>query len=214
MQSPIRRVEDLRGFVLQQEAIAGEREREMVRLQNLTVNLGREEEILRKTELVITEIAQKVLGSSSGVIDQLVTGGLRAVFTDQKLEFKTKIDRYRGKTAMKFELLHNDHQAPLMEGYGGGVIVVIGILLRVAVIMALNLRRVLLLDESLANVAEQYVPNVSALLKKLCRELGFTILLVTHSEHFAEEADTHYQARDGGPEGTIFVKMKSHKEDK
>lgn len=201
------RLELLREAVVREEGRREERLREVQELSARVKALSDEEEILRQAELAITELAQKVLGSSTKNIDTLISGGLKAVFQDQSLEFKTVIDRYRGKTAMRPILMQNGHEAPIMEAYGGGVLVVVGVLLRVALIMALNLRKVLVLDETLSHVSEVYIPGVSALLRKLCKELGFEILLVTHADLFAEGADRHYHGKEG-PDDTVVFELK------
>jgi len=109
---------------------------------------------------------------------------------------------------VRFILLQDGQEAPITDSYGGGVIVVAGVLLRVVTIMALKARRFLVLDETLAHVSKQYVPNVSKLLNKLCLELGFNILMVTHTEEFSDYAQTHFRVK-AGKMGTEIEKVKS-----
>jgi len=157
-------------------------------------DLETEHDLLEKVEATLQHIGSKVLGQSTQTIDKLLTTGLRLVFEDQDLTFRTKVEKFRGKTAIKFELFDGAHTAPLMDAYGGGVLAVAGVLLRVVTIVTLNMKRVLFLDETLAHLSDQYHANASRLLKKLCDELGFTILMVSHQPAFAEHATTHYLA--------------------
>jgi len=154
-----------------------------------------ESRVITDTESLLFHISSKVLGSSTGAIDKLVTAGLQLVFEDQNLALTTELDKQRGKTAIRFKLTENGQAAPIREGYGGGVLALVGVLLRVTTILILDLKRFLVLDESLAHVSEQYVHPTSKFLKKLCEELGFDILMVTHQKEFAEYADLHFEAK-------------------
>jgi len=51
----------------------------------------------------------------------------------------------------------------------------------------------ILLDESLAAVAEHYVPRVGRFLRMLAERLGVDILAVSHSQTLVEEADLAYR---------------------
>ena len=167
--------------------------RTVTSLENELTDLSSDVELLTKVEQTLLHISTKVLGQSTKNIDKLVTVGLRIVFNDQNLEFVTSTDRYRGKTAIKFDLLENGRSAPLMDAYGGGVLVIVGVLLRTFTTMSLGLRRLLFLDETLAHLSESYIDNASGLLKKLCDELDFTIIMVTHQPEFASHADVVYE---------------------
>lgn len=167
------------------------------------VNLNEQSDLLTKVEQTLLHISTKVLGQSVETVDKLVTTGLRVVFDDQVLEFKTATTRQRGRTGVKFDLLDGGIPHPLADSFGGGVLAVVGVLLRVTTIMSLDLRRVLFLDESLSHVAPKYVDNTSALLKKICDELDFTISLVSHTPEFASQADNHFEASKSAS-GTVF----------
>lgn len=172
-------------------------------LDTLIHTLSEEGSLLQKVDEVLLQVSSKVLGQSTTKIDKLVTHGLRYVFEGQDLTFRTEVDRFRGKTSVKFRLLHNGIEAPLLEAYGGGPLAVAGVLLRVVAILVLDLQRVILLDESLSFVSAEYVGATSKLLRKLCADLDFTILVVTHNEKLAEHADRRYVAVES-PAGTRF----------
>jgi len=177
------------------------------RLGEEVIRLKEDILITQQAEEVIGRISQQILGQSISTVDQLITGGLRLVFDNQQLEFRTTTEKLRGKTTAKFHLNEDGKSWPLMDSYGGGVLVVAGVLLRVTVIVVLGLRRILLLDESLSHLSPQYVENASKLLKKIGADLGFEILLITHDAELAVHADHHYQATKG-PNGTVFKKVR------
>jgi DNA repair ATPase RecN len=161
--------------------------------------------LLGRVEQTLLHVSSSILGQSVSSIDQLVTQGLRLVFDDQKLTFSTRIDRLRGKTGVRFELDSGGVVAPLTESYGGGVLSVVGLLLRVVTIMTLKMRRVIMLDETLAHLSNAYVPNASNLIRQLCAQLDFTIIMVTHEADFTVHADRTYRVKNSGG-ATTFEK--------
>jgi len=168
---------------------------EFIRVANECEELKTEAALLTDTESLLFHISSQVLGSSTGAIDKLVTAGLQVVFEDQNLALETELDKQRGKTAIKLKLTESGETAPIRDGYGGGVLALVGVLLRVTTILILDLRRFLVLDESLSHVSDQYIHPTSKFLKKLCEDLGFEILMVTHQQEFAEYADRHFEAK-------------------
>jgi ABC-type thiamine transport system ATPase subunit len=64
-------------------------------------------------------------------------------------------------------------------------------------IQRFGLRKFMALDESFNNVSAEYIPNVSKLLKSLCDDQGFDMLLVTHQEGLAAAADNVYKVSPG-----------------
>lgn len=181
-----------------------DRARVVREMAELIQTLTHEEQLLNRVDEVLLQISSKVLGQSTTKIDRLVTHGLRTVFEGEDLKFRTEVERFRGKTAVRFKLMCDGVEAPLLEAFGGGPLAVAGVLLRVVAIIVLDLKRVILLDESLSFVSAQYTEATSRLLRKLCADLDFTVLMVTHNPKFAEFADRHYAAKRG-PEGTQFT---------
>lgn len=183
-------------------------ERALADLEERMATMAQNIHVLGQVDTVLNELSIRLMNQSTSSIDKMVASGLRFVFDDVDLDFRTVVDKFRGKTSVKFILTQNGEEAPIMDSYGGGVIVVAGVLLRIVTIMTLRAKRFLLLDETLAHVSAQYVPRVSELLLKLCNELGFSILLVTHNADFAEFASTHFEARADSPSGgTVFNKV-------
>jgi len=199
---------NLNNFDRQVSSLEGRRDeavRTVTAFETELTELSDSIELLTKVEQTLLHISTKVLGQSTKNIDRLVTAGLRLVFDDQNLEFTTSTEKYRNKTAIKFQLLENGRSAPLMDAYGGGVLVIVGVLLRTFTTMSLGMRRILFLDETLAHLSEQYIDNASRLLKKICDELDFTIIMVTHQPEFAAHATLGYKALARGGE-TVFEK--------
>jgi DNA repair ATPase RecN len=198
------RADSLRQALLIEEGMLRSAESTLSSLESLVASLSEENQILIQTEAALSDLTSKVMDSSTSSIDKMVTQGLQYVFDDMDLEFKAVVDKYRGKTAVKFTLLQNGEEVPILDSYGGGVVVVTGVLLRVVTIMALKARRFMILDETLSHVSKKYISRVSSLLSKLCSDLGFDIVLVTHSPEFAEYADYHFTAKPAPDGSTVF----------
>lgn len=201
-----RRLEDLQQKVLIEEGSLRSKELALQQLVALLNTLETEIGVLGQVDAALNELSSRVMGQSTKFIDNLVTTGLRYVFDDLKLDFKTEVDKYRGKTSVRFVLTQDGQEAPIMDSYGGGVVVVAGVLLRIVTVISLKGRRFLLLDETLAHLSKQYIPNMSRLLSKLCESLSFDILMITHTEDFAEYATSHFKATSVNG-GTVFNKV-------
>ena len=167
--------------------------------------LREEVALLEKADQVLLTVSSQSIGESTQKLDKLVTYGLRATFDDLNLRLQTVTDRSRGKTATKFEI-HQDGQTYSLESsYGGGVLCIVGFLMRVMTIMAFGLRRVVLLDETFAHLSNQYHSNASKLVKRIVKDLGFHVIMVSHETAFAEHADQHYKIETGS-KGVTFRK--------
>jgi hypothetical protein len=189
--------------IARHEGVRMARSEAVARLRALVEDGEHEAGVLEKVNEALLLLSAKVLGTSTEKIDRLVTAGLRLVFDDQAIGFETTVDRKRGKAQVEFRVTCDGIEAPPTEAYGGGLVVVIGVLLRVVAVMLLKQRRVLVLDESLSMLSIQYVPGASRLLNKLAGDLGFDILMITHQDLFAAHAKKHYEARRG-TKGTEF----------
>lgn len=165
--------------------------------------LVRSRELLRKCETLFTQLVVKVTEQSLERFTSLVTRGIQYVFSDPSLVFSATVEKFRGKTAVKFSM---GEDVPILQSYGGGLVTVISVLVRVYVIMSIEGRRVLFLDESLSHLSRDYVPRISKLLRKLSEELGFKILMISQDPTFTSECTSHYEAVRKQDKGTVFEK--------
>jgi hypothetical protein len=153
--------------------------------------------------LIDTEVTESVQ-----VVERLLTEGLQAVFEDMDLQVKAQVELQRGKVAVDLVTIQTQPDGTVTEGdstdaYGGSVSTMESVLLRIIVILRRDLRPMLLLDESLGAVADQYVPNVGRFLSLLCARLGMDVLAVTHNATLVEAADKAYRIRKVGGAATF-----------
>lgn len=159
-------------------------------------------------------IDREVVDNAS-TAEKLLSEGLQAVFDDLDLSVRAEVDVQRGKVSVDLITIEKQADGGVTEGActesnGGSVSTVQSVLLRIVVLTRRGLRPLLLLDESLAAVAEQYVPRVGQFLAMLCGSLGVDILAVSHNPVIVEAARHSYRISKQGGEAT-FKKIRTGK---
>lgn len=132
---------------------------------------------------VVQAVAQTVQQRAHSKICAVVTRSLRCVFGEE-YEFKIDFVRKRGKTEAVLSVVKDGNEIDPMTGSGGGVVDVAAFALRCAALVMSKprRRRVLLLDEPMKFVSENYRPAVRAMIESLAEELQVQFIIVTHDE--------------------------------
>lgn len=129
-------------------------------------------------------------------IETLVTHGVQTIFGDD-LTFHVISEQKANRAEVSFSLRSSmgdeTVETPILDARGGGVAAVVGFLLRLIITLLREDRPLLVLDETFAQVSDGYLPNVGQFVKELVDQTGAQILMVTHSDVFAEYADAKYQ---------------------
>ncbi len=124
---------------------------------------------------------------------QLASTGLKHIIHDQNLQFSIKQEPKYNRLAMKFVLEEDGHEGDPIASYGGGAAVIISFILRIAVMTRMKMANLLILDESLASLANAYVPSAAEFMHQLSEETGINILMVTHNDEFLKNAHVAYE---------------------
>lgn len=169
---------------------------EQQRAQQIELRLAEIEtdkaELVKAVALIDKAIAH-ISANGISKIESIVTGGMQLAFDDPTLGFRVvKSEAERG-SKYRLEGVRGEVQGPFLDTFGGGVWNVVGFLLRVIMVKRFKLGKVLVLDEAFNNVAARFQPQVSALLKSLTRDHGFTILAITHQPLLVAQADNIYR---------------------
>lgn len=131
-------------------------------------------------------------------IETLVTNGLKTVFNeDMRFVVQQKVVGKRTDIKFKIESYYDGVfvETDILSARGGGVASVTGFLLRVIMVLLTGSRRILFLDETFAQVSDDYLPNVAQLLDDLSQEYGFQFILVTHrNPEIIDVSDRVYRA--------------------
>lgn len=153
--------------------------------------------LLLKAQNVIDQTITKVSEGGVSKMEKMITDGLKLAFPDKDLQFI--IDKKTGARGNSYQFLLREGETidTIMDSFGGGVINVIQLLIRVILIQRFGLRRFLALDETFNNLSVEYRARVSELMKSLCEEQGFDILMITHIAEFAHAADKVYAVSKG-----------------
>jgi len=190
-------------------------------LKNVTSNVKRLEKDIASQRLDIEDLDKISVYSNSVVADKLqgvkdkvepvVNEALKLVFLEDDLyfEFRTKIAYDKTQYYPVIGNRKNGSEGGVNE-HGGGVITLASVILRMVFIILQDKPRLLVLDESLNPVSPAYRPKVSGFLSRICKELDFTLVLITFDEYngFSNSADVVYEAKQGKFKTTKFEKVK------
>lgn len=169
---------------------ADARRREVAQLTARVEMLGKVGELLRA-------LLDKLVLDQVRTIEGVVTEGLRAIFPDLGLAFEAEVGAKYNKIAIDFLIRQGEGDAAVrgapLESFGGGPSSVSSLILRLLVLMRLKKFPLLLLDETLAAVSDEYLDDAGEFLRKLAATTGIDILLVTHKAAYLDHADHAFQ---------------------
>jgi DNA repair exonuclease SbcCD ATPase subunit len=134
---------------------------------------------------MLQELAQGVQEQAHACIAEIVSKCLETVF-EEPYQFKIEFERKRGKTDARLVFLRDEHEIDPLEGSGGGVIDVASFALRLACLVLSRppARKIMILDEPMKFVSEDYRPRVRFLLETLAEEMGVQFVIVSHDKAF------------------------------
>ena len=134
-----------------------------------------------------------------------MTEGLRTIFHDQDLSFKAEVGVSRGKVSVEFFICQGDPdnggiKAPPLDAFGGGPSSIVSLILRILTLLRMKRKRILLLDETLAAVSDDYIEATGQFLQKLAVASDLSLFMVTHKPAFLDHTTGSYQG-DSRAEG-------------
>lgn len=118
----------------------------------------------------------------------IVTKAISTVF-EEPIEFVVQFVERRGVSECDLSLKIGEDYYDILNEQGGGVADVCSMCLQMAFIMMSQVNRVLVIDEPARHMDVVAQERFIAVLKQLCQELKFTIIMVTHSQAFSDNAD-------------------------
>lgn len=130
-------------------------------------------------------------------VGRIVSKGLAGVFGEE-LELVVEMGQRGDLPTTQFSVRDGRGLVTeIVDARGGGLVNVTSFLLRVLLLLSARpkMSRLLVLDETFSNVSAEYVPTLTALLRRVVDEGGFQILLVTHRPELADVADVAYRFR-------------------
>ena len=163
-------------------------------------------EVLIKENLEQREIARKAAGlvqdNLAAKLSGIVTKAISTVF-EEPIEFVVQFVERRGVSECDLSLKIGEDYYDILNEQGGGVADVCSMCLQMAFIMMSQVNRVLVIDEPARHMDVVAQERFIAVIKQLCQELKFTIIMVTHSQAFSDNADKVFTVTKKG--GVSYV---------
>jgi DNA repair exonuclease SbcCD ATPase subunit len=189
------RISGFRERLIRMETLRTQHLKQVAEVEKEIEDLTRAIEVHTKSSVVLKSLLHDMVEENLKSIDKLVTEGLRRVFHDQvNITFKSELVERNNQLQISFRTEQGRAEGSAINSFGASVTVVESLLLRIIVILKTGLAPVLLLDESLAQVSDEYIEPLGSLIQSLCHDLNMTVLLVTHQHEFQETADVVYKA--------------------
>jgi hypothetical protein len=163
--------------------------------------LTAEAEVLREVNELFKALLDKLVLGQVQTIEGVVTEGLRAVFYDQELTLESEVSQKYHKIHIDFFLRQGAKDGIVIRGkplesFGGGPASVASLVIRAMTLLRLKKWPILLLDETMAAVSDDYVEQMGAFLRKLAQSAKIDVLLVTHKQAYLENANVAYQGTE------------------
>lgn len=137
--------------------------------------------------------------------EEMVNTALQSIFPEkQDLRFFFTTETKRGISTIIPHLTRGNVDG-LTDSHGGGLIAPISLVLRVITNIFANNLPLIMIDESLVHISAEYQLATAQFLETITRELGITVLLVTHQPMFAEKADKIIKLSQNDMRSTYIV---------
>ena len=151
--------------------------------------------IARKAaKLVQDNLASKLSG--------IVSKALSAVF-EEDIKFVVNFVERRGVSECDLFLRIGDYDYDILNEHGGGVADVCSLCLQMAFIMMSDVSRTLIIDEPARHMNEVSEERFISVLRELCKELSFTVIMVTHSQAFVDGSDRVFKVIKKGEDSYV-----------
>ena len=135
---------------------------------------------------------------SIGALKETLNTALQYVIADKNYACNLTLEDKRGTKNLYISLhdLDEDTEVDMKHGVGQGVRAVVGSILRIFYLINQS-SPILLYDEKLAALSDQYIPRYFEFLHKLCEEKQLVLVLICHDPRFFDYADRTYLVNDG-----------------
>lgn len=173
--------------------------------------LQKEMEILTQVKILLQQSSMFAREQARKQIEGMVTHALQYIFGEEDMQFRVEIEEVRGRADGEFYVVslyggETPIQTRPQDARGGGVVDVISLALRAAMLQATHMDGPMILDEPGKHVSAEYSRNVAQFLKELSSAFGRQIILVTHNGELASMGDTSYlvELREGQSHVSLF----------
>ena len=165
--------------------------KEKKRLKRSVRDLDKQFENIVMATKIVQEVASETQKQLEFQLSSIVTSAIQAIFK-KNYEFKIDFIQKRNKTEADIYLLdEKGNKFYPQHDNGGGVVDVVAFSLRLACWRINNpkTRSMMIFDEPLKFVSEEYKEAVSDFLKEISEKMNMQIIMITHEKAFVEKAD-------------------------
>jgi len=158
--------------------------------------------------LDVLQTASKLMYSNLSVkLGAIITEGLSLVFPESDLSFVIEFVERRNQIEADVYLMDVDgNQYDPVDGVGGGITDFISLLFRITYVKLSNYRDFIAVDEPAKFISRDKMPEAAIFLAKICKDLQFELLCVTHVPELAECANRIYKVSSSNGSSSI-IKM-------
>jgi DNA repair ATPase RecN len=147
-------------------------------------------DVTKKANAVLSGLVSTRIVSVKDKIEKIINEGLSIIFDDAiTIEINESVKR--SKTEFSMNIKSGTFEGG-QESFGGGVLSVIAFLLKVVTNLLARKAKLLVFDESLTFVSKEYQERLSVFIRKLCEDLDYTIVLISHQPLLSSMAHTRY----------------------
>lgn len=182
--------------------------KQLVKLQARLQKIESYEILVSQAVAVLDVLKEKKERASKGVVEDLVSYGLNAIFGEDQ-PFRITLET-KQKSVYAYLGLGEEKQ-DLIRSKGGGYIDLISVLTVLTLLLKEKpgLQRFIVLDESFSEIGREHLDKVGEFLRFLVTKLDLTILLVTHQVELLEFADKVYRVDKKPGQYTTFEEIKN-----
>jgi DNA repair ATPase RecN len=146
-----------------------------------------------KVAALLTSIGEEAQESARAQFEELATQALQSIF-GESLSFRLVPGESGGQATLE-PVIRSDYngtvtETPVMDARGGGMVVVVGAILRlVMILLTPTARKIIFLDESFAHVSAVYRQPLARFLREIADRADMQVVMITHDPVYAEYAD-------------------------
>lgn len=191
------------------DQLKGDLDRKRSEVEDLSAQI-----VLRsKVEELFKALIDALVMNQVQAIETMVTEGLQTIFFDQDLKFEAEVRPKYNKVSIEFFIKQLEKggleiKGKPLESFGGGPASVASLLLRVLTLLRLQKHPLLLLDETLGAVSDDYTDNTGRFLQVLSAKMKVPILMITHKPAYLDHAQTAYRCQEVEEGGQRRIELK------
>lgn len=172
-------------------------------VRNISTTKGQLEEVSRgiqkneESQELITKSMQMMYSNLSSQLGDIATECLLLVFPDSNYtQFMIEFVQRRDTVEADLYLVdvHGYKYHPV-DAVGGGVADLLSLMLRISYIVLSEYDNFLLADEPLKFIDRERLPETAEFIKKVCKDLNFKLIMITHIPELISVADTVYRVK-------------------